>query len=122
MLIKSAAQNALQKLAISNPETNPETTYKRNPFITKVKSPRLKIFMGKVKIIKTGLRMAFRIPKIKAANTSAFKSSIWIIPNMLATMKIDKAVTNHFNKKALIFYPFTLNPLDLFHLLGIIPL
>ena len=102
MLIRSAAQNALQKLTISNPETNPETTYKRNPFITKVKSPRLKIFMGKVKIIKIGLRMALKIPKIKAANTSAFKFSIWIIPNMLATMKIETAVMNHFNKKAFI--------------------
>jgi hypothetical protein len=105
MLIKSAAQNALQKLAISNPETNPETTYKRNPFITKVKSPRLKIFMGKVKIIKTGLKIALRIPKSRAANTSAFKFSMWMIPNMLATMKIDKVVINHFNKKAFISYP-----------------
>jgi hypothetical protein len=105
MLIKSAAQNALQKLTISKPDTTPETTYRRNPFITKVKSPRLKIFMGKVKIIKTGLKMALRIPKIKAANTSAFKFSIWMIPNTLATMKIETAVMNHFNKKAFIFYP-----------------
>jgi hypothetical protein len=118
MLIKRAAQNALQKLAISNPETNPETTYKRNPFITKVKSPKLKIFMGKVKIIKIGLKMALRIPKIKAASTSAFRFSIWIIPNILATIKIETVVTNHFNKKAFIFFLYTLNLLNLFHLLG----
>jgi hypothetical protein len=103
-LIKRAAQNALQKLAISNPETKPETTYRRKPFITKVKSPKLKIFIGKVKIIRIGLKIALRIPKIKAANISAFKFSIWIIPNTLATIKIETVVTNHFNKKALIFY------------------
>jgi hypothetical protein len=79
-----------------------------NPFITKVKSPRVKILMGKVKIIKIGLKMALRIPRIKAANKSAFKSSTWIIPNTLVTMKIDKTVMNHFNKKAFILYPFYL--------------
>lgn len=120
MLIKRAAQNAFQKLAISKPDTNPETAYRRKPFITKVKSPRVKIVIGKVKITKNGLKIALRIPKIKAANKSAFKFSIWIIPNMLATMKIDKAVMNHFNKKAFISYPFTPNLLNLFHLLGII--
>ena len=120
MLIKRAAQNALQKLAISKPETKPETAYRRKPFITKVKSPRVKMFMGKVKSIKIGLKMALRIPKIKAANTSAFKFSIWIIPNMLATMKIETAVMNHFNKKAFISYLFTVNPFDLFHLEALI--
>lgn len=110
MLIRRAAQNALQKLAISKPDTKPATTYRRKPFITRVKNPRVKIFMGRVKIIRIGLKMALRIPKIKDANTSAFKFSIWIIPNMLATMKIDKAVMNHFNKKAFISYPFTVNP------------
>jgi hypothetical protein len=76
MLIKRAAKKALQKLAISKPDTKPETAYRRKPFITKVKSPRVKIVMGKVKIIKTGLKTALRTPKIKAANTSAFKFSI----------------------------------------------
>jgi hypothetical protein len=106
MLIKRAAQNALQKLAISKPDTKPATTYRRKPFITRVKNPRVKMFMGKVKIIKIGLKMALRIPKIKEANTSAFKFSIWIIPNMLATMKIETAVMSHFNKKAFISYAF----------------
>lgn len=105
MLIRSPAQKALQKLAISNPDTKPETKYRRNPFITRVKSPRVKIFIGKVKIIKIGLKIALRIPKIKAANISAFKFSIWIIPNTLATIKIETAVMNHFNKKAFISFP-----------------
>ena len=115
MLIKRAAKNARQKLTISKPDTKPETIYRRKPFITKVKSPRVKTFIGKVKIIKIGLKMALRIPKIKEANTSAFKFSIWIIPNMLATMKIETAVTSHFNKNAFISYPF-----DLFHLKALI--
>lgn len=102
MLINRAAQNALQKLAISNPEIKPATTYRRKPFIAKVKSPRVNMLMGKVRIIKIGLKMALRIPRTKAAKISALKFSTWIIPNILATMKIETAVTSHFSKKAFI--------------------
>ena len=73
-LIKSAAQNAFQKLVISNPGTIPEAAYRIKALIIKVKRPRLSIFIGKVKKIRTGLTNTFKIPNTNAANTKTFKS------------------------------------------------
>ena len=75
MLIKRAAQNAFQKLVISKPDTNPETTYRRKALMTKVKRPKLNMFMGKVKMKRKGLKKAFKIPNTKAAKTRTCRFS-----------------------------------------------
>jgi hypothetical protein len=76
MLTRRAAQKALQKLAISKPDTIPETAYRRKALITKVKKPKLKMFMGKVKRSRMGLKKTFRMPNNKAAKTKTLKFSI----------------------------------------------
>jgi hypothetical protein len=74
-LTKRAARNALKKPVISKPGTNPATAYKRNAFITKVKNPRLRMFMGKVRRSSMGLTKAFKIPNTRAAKTRTCRLS-----------------------------------------------
>ena len=65
----------LNSIALKNPLTSkPFIMLDANiiirPFITKVKSPRLKIFIGKVSIISTGLMIALSAPS-RTANQRA---------------------------------------------------
>lgn len=48
---------------ISKPFTVAEVTHSIKPLITKVKSPRVTILKGRVRIIRIGLIMAFTIPR-----------------------------------------------------------
>lgn len=45
----------------------------RKAFITKVKRPRVRILMGKVRTIKTGLIRALRTPRSKATIKAVWK-------------------------------------------------
>lgn len=64
---------ARQKPATSNPGTIQATSITSKALITNVKSPRVKMLIGKVKIIKIGLIIAFTIPKTSATNNAAIK-------------------------------------------------
>ena len=50
----------------SNPLTKVETTQTRKALIIRIKSPRVKILIGKVSTIRIGLTKAFKIPRTKA--------------------------------------------------------
>lgn len=52
--------------ATAKPLTKLATNKTNRPFKTSVKSPKVKILIGKVKIIKIGLTIALRIPKTTA--------------------------------------------------------
>ena len=49
--------------ATAKPLTKLATNKTKEPLSTKVKSPKVKILIGKVRIIKIGLTIALRIPK-----------------------------------------------------------
>jgi hypothetical protein len=68
---KRIAQPKLSKL---NPGTIKETNQLIKPIITRVKRPKVKIFIGKVKIKRMGLIIVFKIPKT-IATTIAVQGS-----------------------------------------------
>ena len=75
---KTAPRNADLKSIISKPFTITAASHKTNEFITKVKSPIVRILTGNVRINNIGLTRAFKIPK-----TSADKSAIQkLVTNM----------------------------------------
>jgi hypothetical protein len=65
--------NAHKKPSTINPGTSLLTSNINKALITKVKSPKVRIFIGSVRIIKTGFRKAFIIPKTKATTKAAVK-------------------------------------------------
>jgi hypothetical protein len=71
----------LNRSAHQNPSTlNPgmiaEASKTSNAFITNVKSQKVKMLMGRVKMISTGLTNVFRAPRITATMTAVKKFSI----------------------------------------------
>ena len=61
---------AHQKPITSNPGTIQATSITSKAFITKIKSPKVKMLIGKVKITRIGLITAFTIPSISATNNA----------------------------------------------------
>ena len=86
-------KTADQKPYISNPEITPEAILSKRAFMIKVKSPKVRIFMGSVRRIRMGRKKAFKIPKMAAAK-KAEKKFLTCIPaimyeaNMMATVNI----------------------------------
>ena len=78
MLIIRAPNKADQNPETAKPDITPDTIIKRKALITNVKSPRLSILIGNVIKNNIGLKKAFKIPKIAAANTADKKPSIWM--------------------------------------------
>lgn len=66
MLITTEPDTAAQKPDTSNPEITPEAIISINAFITNVKRPKVRMLMGSVRIIRTGRKKAFRMPRIAA--------------------------------------------------------
>ncbi len=62
----SAPSTAGQNPATVNPSTKVDTNQNKKPLITKVNSPKVRIFKGRVKNIKIGLITAFTKPNNKA--------------------------------------------------------
>ncbi len=65
--------NAHKKPSTTNPGTNLLTRSIRSAFITKVKSPKVRIFIGKVKIKRMGFKKAFIMPNTKATTKATVK-------------------------------------------------
>ena len=63
--IRSVANTASRKLATPKPGTKVEMSQNRKPFITKVKSPSVRMFIGSVRRIITGLTKTFIRPQKK---------------------------------------------------------
>lgn len=74
--ITSAARTPDRKLSIIIPGTTNVARYKIAALITKVKSPRVKILIGKVSRIKIGLITIFKSPTTTAASNAVVKESI----------------------------------------------
>jgi len=80
ILIKSEPNTADQNPETSNPDIIPEAIISIIAFITKVKSPRVSIFMGRVSINIIGRKKALSIPNIAAAK-NAEKKPLTRIPS-----------------------------------------
>jgi len=71
-------------------------------FMIKVKRPRLRILIGRVRTIKIGRKKAFRMPRMAAAN-KALKKLFTCIPSITYEVNIMAAVSiNHLIKIPLI--------------------
>jgi hypothetical protein len=66
--------------------------------MTKVKSPRLKIFMGSVRISNTGLKNAFNMLKIAAAKNAGIKPPTWIPSSKYELVIIENVKISHLTK------------------------
>lgn len=69
-LINREPNTADQKPYTSKPEITPETIMSKIAFRTNVKSPRVIMFMGSVRINNMGRKKAFRIPRMAAAQNA----------------------------------------------------
>lgn len=65
--------NAHRKPSTINPGTNLLTRSINIAFITNVKIPKVRIFIGSVRIIRTGFKNAFIIPKTRATTKADVK-------------------------------------------------
>jgi hypothetical protein len=87
----------------------PETIISITALITKVKSPRLRIFTGSVNINSMGLKKAFSIPKIAAAK-NADKKPLTCIPSIKYDVVIIENVRiSHLKKIPFILISFNLD-------------
>jgi len=77
-LISNEPNIADQNPEISKPEMTPATIISKIAFNTKVKNPRVKMLIGRVRIKRMGLKKAFNIPKIAAAKKAEKKPLTWI--------------------------------------------
>lgn len=68
--------NAHQKDSTINPGTIEDANKTIKVFITKVNNPKVRIFIGNVKITKIGLRNKFNAPKTIATKIAVTKLSI----------------------------------------------
>jgi hypothetical protein len=101
-LINSDPNTADQNPETANPDITPDTIISIIALITKVKIPKVNMFMGRVNINRMGRKKAFSMPKIAAAK-SAEEKPLMRIPSsrydvtMMATVKI-----NHLRKSPFI--------------------
>jgi hypothetical protein len=84
---------AHKKLSIVKPGTSWLTKIINKAFNTNVKTPRVKILIGRVKIISIGFKNALIIPKIKATTKEVVKLATWTPGIMYAMLKITIALT-----------------------------
>lgn len=71
----TAAMSAAVKLLITNPFTKYVTVHRSTAFMTKVKSPSVRMLMGKVSIINIGLITALKMPKKRATIKAVWKEA-----------------------------------------------
>jgi len=79
-LISNDTKRADQKPLTENPGITPEAIKSKRALITKVKRPRLRMFMGRVNTSRIGLKNAFKIPS-RAAEKIAEKNPSILIPS-----------------------------------------
>ena len=70
ILIIKEPKTADQNPWTSKPGITPEAIFNIRALITKVKKPRVKILMGRVKISAIGLNRAFKMPSMAAAQNA----------------------------------------------------
>ncbi len=68
-----APRSAEAKVSILKPATNRETNNKSAALTTKEKSPKVKMFIGRVRRVMIGLITAFMIPKTTATINAVVK-------------------------------------------------
>jgi hypothetical protein len=78
ILINKDPNMAVQKPTTSKPEITAEAIFNINALMTKVKNPRDKILIGRVITSAIGLKKAFRIPSIAAANSADKNPLTWM--------------------------------------------
>ncbi len=105
MLNTIAPTNADQKSAISKPVTSFETAISKNALIKKVKIPIVRMLIGKVRKISTGLIIAFSIPRSITASIRDDKPLISIpFTNHAVTQSATPFTINLITKKISKFY------------------
>jgi hypothetical protein len=92
-------KTAVRKLLTSNPSTSLETIHRKNPFITNVKRPRLRMFRGRVMKSIMGLIKAFTIPRMREAMSTEVQESVDIPLKRRTTTIIETDVTPHRTRK-----------------------
>ena len=74
-----------------------------NPFITRVKSPRVIIFIGSVKKTKIGFIIAFNIPKTRATKTAVIKFVTFTPLIIYGSININREVKSHLRSICIYF-------------------
>lgn len=87
---------AIQKPSTEKPFITKADNNIINAFITKVKSPRVKILIGKVIIINKGLIVMFTNPKNNASQRAAQIPAILTPGTIQAVKTIAMAIVSHF--------------------------
>jgi len=87
-----------------NPSTNEATNQNNSPFITKVKSPRVSMFIGKVNITNMGFKNIFTKPKRTATIRAMYMLETETPGNKYAVIIKAKAATNHLINKFILFF------------------
>ena len=93
-----APKNALQNPSTSIPGTKYATNINNKAFINKIDTPNVRIFIGNVNKIKTGLITKFTNAMTIEATNAEVKPDI-VIPGIIQPINIiEKDNANHFNK------------------------
>ena len=77
-LISNEPNIADQNPEISKPEITPATIISNMAFKTKVKSPSVKMLIGRVRTKRMGRKKAFKIPRIAAEKKAEKNPLTWI--------------------------------------------
>jgi hypothetical protein len=90
---RTANSNAHQKPSTPKPGTSQPTNIIKNPFMNRIKRPRVRMVTGKVKRMNKGLTKALMMDRTADAKSALKKFSILMPGNMLATRNIVKPLT-----------------------------
>jgi hypothetical protein len=96
--IRIDAKIATHRLSNLNPGTRAATRYRINPLITNINRPKLNTVIGKVKNIKSGLKMEFNNPRRIAVKINDTGLSALTHGKILTTTKIARAVIKVLNR------------------------
>ena len=112
--------SAHQKPTMLNPGTIKLVKITKAALIIKVNRPKLKILMGKVRMIKIGLRNILINPSTKAAIKAATKDSTSTAGIKYAAIIIAKVEINHLTKNFIVSLYYLFNYLKISGLIFII--
>jgi hypothetical protein len=94
-LMITEPRTAAQNPRTSNPEITPDAILSNRALMIKVKRPRVRILMGRVRIISMGRKKAFKTPRIAAAKNALKKPLTWMLSNTYEATMIAAVKTSH---------------------------
>jgi hypothetical protein len=103
-LIRREPNTADQKPKTSKPGMTPEAIFSMKALIKKVNRPRVKILIGRVKMMTIGLKNAFSMPKMAAAKKAGKKPLTRIPSSKYEAMIIAPVKISHLTKIPFIIF------------------